>query len=384
MNKRVFISWSGQTSKAIAGALKHCLKSLFPAGDFFMSDDEIMVGDRWGAVLDAELDRTDFGIVCATCASVASHWVLFEAGSLAKSKDSSHLCILLIDLPRESLPPPLQKFQCTAITEDGVLRLCRSVQRHIGDGDKVALEDRFGKVWQQLGQQIDARPPEDVPFQGMLGSSDTRLVMVYGQHISKDDQRKLESGEVAPTVAISRLVERHGSSYVRRHFRTCIGSSTGRAELGECNVVLIGGPRSNDVTGDVFRQPKCPVKYENEHRYILDGQRFQQEHGPSRFVDYGYIMRLPNFWNEQKHLVMIAGLSSRAEEGIIDLIINRQDELPDDAKGDLFAAIVRSEHVDNTLSRSTLVRAMRIERPKDSAFWAAEQPISANRPSSDP
>ena len=383
MNNRVFISWSGQAARVVAGALRTWLEDLFPGVHFFMSDDEIRVGARWAAVLDAELDRSDFGIVCATPTSVSSPWVIFEAGALAKLKDVSCLCILLIDLPRESLPSPLQQFQCTTLTQGGLRRMVKSIETHIRTPDhdhRPSLEKQFAKTWKDFDDATRSLPPENIPFQRLLDSNGTPLLLVYGRHVDITKERILGAGEVAPTVAVSRIVERYGSDYVKKHFKTRIGAMLGSSERHDSNMVLIGGPRSNDVVGEIFDMPRCPIKYlagtteQPHHSYVLDGQAYSQERSEApiaRFVDHGYLMRLPNPWNEDNYVVLIAGLSSLAAEGIADVILQKQCEFPTEAMCDLFAGVVRSVHLQDNLANSRVVRAMPLAKPNASPFWTA-------------
>lgn len=381
MNSRVFISWSGQAAKAVASVLKPCLERLFPGGHFFMSDDEIEVGDRWAAVLDAELEQSDLGIICATSTSVTSPWVIFEAGALAKLKDVSRLCILLIDLPKESLPSPLHRFQCTTLTQDGVLRLVKSIERHLRirhHHDELSLEEHFVKIWPMLNDTTRSLPPENVPFQRLLSSKDTPLLLVYGKHVDDSKDRFLERGEVAPTVAISRLVERYGSEYVKKHFKTRIGAMLAPSELHDSNIILVGGPRSNNVAGTILSLSNCPIKYlegtkeHPDHSYVLAGQVYSQKRSEApivNFVDHGYLMRLPNPWNEKNYAVLIAGLSSWAADGIAHIILHGQYELPDEAKCDLFASVVRSIHVQDNLTESRIVHTIPLVKPDGSPFW---------------
>jgi len=49
---KVFVSWSGEHSKAVASALQGWLEFFFQGVSFWMSDRDIQAGQRWGEELD--------------------------------------------------------------------------------------------------------------------------------------------------------------------------------------------------------------------------------------------------------------------------------------------------------------------------------------------
>jgi hypothetical protein len=87
---KIFLSWSGEGSKAIAAALVEWLASLFPEVTFWLSTD-IHAGKRWGHELDGQLKSTRFGILCLVPSNVTAPWLLFEAGALSKSVETSRV-----------------------------------------------------------------------------------------------------------------------------------------------------------------------------------------------------------------------------------------------------------------------------------------------------
>ncbi len=48
---KVFLSWSGDTSKAVAIALKTWLHYVFPRLNIWMSEQDIQAGTKWGQEL---------------------------------------------------------------------------------------------------------------------------------------------------------------------------------------------------------------------------------------------------------------------------------------------------------------------------------------------
>jgi len=85
----VFISWSGDRSKALASALKELLPDAVQGVVAWMSDRDINAGSRWVEELNKKLDNTNFGVLCLTPENLGAPWLLFEAGSLSKRVSAS-------------------------------------------------------------------------------------------------------------------------------------------------------------------------------------------------------------------------------------------------------------------------------------------------------
>ena len=93
---KIFISWSGDYSKAVAIALQNWFKMVLPAVDSFVSSEDIRKGKRWPIEVAKELDQCNVGLVCLTADNLTAQWLMFESGALAKSLKDSSLYTLLI------------------------------------------------------------------------------------------------------------------------------------------------------------------------------------------------------------------------------------------------------------------------------------------------
>ncbi len=82
---KVFISWSGKRSNALAVALKGWLPLILQYVKPWVSEKDISAGDRWARAIAGELETSNFGILCVTPENLRSEWILFEAGALSKS-----------------------------------------------------------------------------------------------------------------------------------------------------------------------------------------------------------------------------------------------------------------------------------------------------------
>jgi hypothetical protein len=156
---KIFISWSGARSRAIAEALNDWLRRVIQAVRPFYSP-EIEKGAKWSGEIDAALEGTQFGIVCLTPDNLASTWIHYEVGALSKTKDAL-IWTFLHGLTPGDVPPPLGKFQHTVAEKDDVLRLLKTINVRIAEvgGDPLPeriLEDNFELFWPRLEERLKA------------------------------------------------------------------------------------------------------------------------------------------------------------------------------------------------------------------------------------
>ena len=158
---RVFISWSGERSKGLAQAFREWLPMVLHYVDPFMSDADIDAGDRWNQVLAKELEACSYGIVCVTSENVNEPWVLFEAGALAKSLDTSKVIPVLLDLEFSDLTGPLSHFHATKLDVGGVGDVIHSLQ---ASADSPLPEERANKqfeaLWPGFKEKIEEIPDQ--------------------------------------------------------------------------------------------------------------------------------------------------------------------------------------------------------------------------------
>src|ERR1051325_1570911 len=93
----VFISWSGQKSRAVAEVLHEWLPMVVNALHPFLSAN-IDKGTRWGVEIAERLQAAKAGIICLTQGNLHHDWILFEAGALSKTVENTFVCTFLIDL----------------------------------------------------------------------------------------------------------------------------------------------------------------------------------------------------------------------------------------------------------------------------------------------
>lgn len=146
----IFISWSGERSRACADALKVWLPRVIQSLNPWVSTRDIGKGARWSGDIAKQLDQHIYGIICVTPENRNSTWLNFEAGALSKT-DASRTFTLLLGLTHSEVEQPLAQFNHTLASKNDVLALMRSINqandRHL---DEDLLLHTFELNWPYL------------------------------------------------------------------------------------------------------------------------------------------------------------------------------------------------------------------------------------------
>lgn len=150
---KVFISWSGERSRAVAAQLQKWLRLTIQACDPWVSVD-IEKGARWSEAVSAQLEEAKVGIFCLTPENLNSRWLLFEAGALSKTADSV-ACTFLIGVHPRDIEQPLSQFQHTQVEQGDVFTLLMTINKKLEQGGGRALEEGllkelFVRGWPEL------------------------------------------------------------------------------------------------------------------------------------------------------------------------------------------------------------------------------------------
>ena len=174
----IFLSWSGENSKTVATALDKWLRLVFSEVKPWMSDRAIEAGTRWGKELDRQLENTHLGVLCLSHYNLTSPWMIFEAGALSKSVDTSLVIPYCIGVSPEEVQGPLSRFQGVPADKNGTFKLLKSINA-ISDNKRPNedLVQIFDKWWPDLEKQLAAVPlmttrgPEQVSVHNILVAS---------------------------------------------------------------------------------------------------------------------------------------------------------------------------------------------------------------------
>lgn len=166
---KVFISWSGNRSKAVANLINEWIKCVLQASDPWISTRDIDRGANWLFEINRQLAETSVGIVLLTQENKNKPWVLFEAGALAKGLglSSGRVCTFLVDLEPHDVQDPLSQFNHSFPTKESMFELVRTLNRCLDDqrlGDDV-LAKVFTTYWPQFESEfqnaLDENPPTE-------------------------------------------------------------------------------------------------------------------------------------------------------------------------------------------------------------------------------
>src|SRR5215831_17568310 len=141
---RIFVSWSGTRSQAIATAMRNWLPKLIDGIKLFHSED-IEKGSAWHPALVKALRDCRAGIFCITPESLTSHWMLFEAGALIQHGNQPTLLTYLYGI--NELTGPLSHFKTTRFDRKDSLRFVQRIAKLVGGGDANSVLTRFEETW---------------------------------------------------------------------------------------------------------------------------------------------------------------------------------------------------------------------------------------------
>jgi hypothetical protein len=159
---RVFISWSGQRSLAVAEALRDWLPTVINAVQPYVTSKDLDKGTVWTTEIMANLSEADLGIVCLTADNLNAPWILFESGALAKAvTNRQRVCTYLLDLRPTDLAPPLSMFQATQANESDTHRMVETINAALGQTalSPEILAKSFPRNWPALASEL-ARVPK--------------------------------------------------------------------------------------------------------------------------------------------------------------------------------------------------------------------------------
>lgn len=153
---KVFISWSGHLSQKIGETIKDWLPAVLQTVKPYFTPSDIEKGSRWSADIAKELEQSKVGIFIFTKDNLESQWMIFEAGAISKTLDSSKVCPILFGIDNSDFKGPLTQFQTSQFNKTDFKKLIRTINNNLGDSrleDKV-LDEVFDMWWTKLEVKI--------------------------------------------------------------------------------------------------------------------------------------------------------------------------------------------------------------------------------------
>lgn len=150
---RVFLSWSGEKGRLVAGALRDWLPDVIQAVEPWLSAMDLPAGEQWLVSITESLKQTDIGVICLTKENVNSGWLTFEAGALSKV---ARVCPYALDIKPSEISGPLSQFQVVTANKEGTYQLIQAINS-AGRGPTLtqqALERSFEVHWPTLESHL--------------------------------------------------------------------------------------------------------------------------------------------------------------------------------------------------------------------------------------
>ncbi|GHV38653.1 hypothetical protein FACS189490_00920 [Clostridia bacterium] len=207
---RVFISWSGERSKAVAIALKDFIENTIQSVEPFVSDENITSGERWNVRLKEELQKSQYAVLSVTKDNKGSPWLLFEAGALSNSAQNIPVVPFLFDIePSELTGNPLLQFQATYYNKkDNVKKLIEDINSACGDDklDTKLLDRAFDKWYVDFENSLSAVTPEtDKKPKPDTEADKTRAILEEVLDLTRGNQKLLSNKDMPNSEALKQL-----------------------------------------------------------------------------------------------------------------------------------------------------------------------------------
>jgi hypothetical protein len=153
---KVFLSWSGPTSRAVAEILREWMPEVIQALEPWISSGDIDRGANWSSSLTEALAGTKAGIICITAENQEAAWLNFEAGALSKTVGKTMVCPYLFGIKPAELKWPLAQFQVSIADKDETFKLIETLN---GALERNSLEEKrlqaaFDRCWPDLESRL--------------------------------------------------------------------------------------------------------------------------------------------------------------------------------------------------------------------------------------
>ena len=187
---KLFLSWSGARSRQIANTYNKWIKYMFPTLETYISTEDIEPGRRWRESIESGLEETYFGMLFLTPENLESRWIYYEAGSLSKGKNDSHVIPMLYQLEAGKLQEPLSAFQSMNFEKHDMLKVVKTINREMAEVmEEPLLKEIFDKWWEtweveadkfpanieEIGESIKLKDAAQMDIQGQIEEVLTRL-----------------------------------------------------------------------------------------------------------------------------------------------------------------------------------------------------------------
>ena len=156
---KVFLSWSGEESQAVARVFRKWLPHAMKFTDPFMSDEDMKKGAPWSEALRNQLRDSLVGIFFVTEENRGAEWLAFEAGALLlNGMGPGHVCPFLFNVDPSEMKGPLREFHATTNRRADIKRLVDTLNERADESDRLpddTLEGAFDRWYPDLEKELN-------------------------------------------------------------------------------------------------------------------------------------------------------------------------------------------------------------------------------------
>lgn len=278
LDMKVFISWSGETSRKIAEELGLWIPMVLQSIEPIISV-EIPKGKRWNEILGDQLQNTDYGISCITSGNVREPWIQFEAGAISKPKKSI-VVPLLLGAKTHQLTEPLSQFQAAKFDKPGMFGIIKSLYE--GSEDKIkanfeVVKRAFDILWNDFYKKVDTIIHEEykksLTFWEQFTGSHINIIFAVGERKGKEITITTNDNELFSLLEIfnyivnmrtqnTKISITSDATYIEESRKLKIGKGA------NSSWIIIGGPKRNKLAESIFeKRLKLKFDYAQDKEY---------------------------------------------------------------------------------------------------------------------
>ncbi|WP_219702121.1 TIR domain-containing protein [Marinomonas lutimaris] len=262
---KIFISWSGNRSKAVAELMSDWLKCVIQASQPWISTRDIDRGAIWFTEINDKLKDVSVGVVCLTQENKDKPWILFETGALAKGLTTNRVCTLLVDLKPEDLQDPLGQFNHTTVDKSSVWALTRTINSCL---DSNALEERileqvFETYWPAFNDGFEKAIRDNPPQENIPPRSEQDILSEILNHTRglSNRIRKLESNVKFDSFDNAHYFKIHDDDINKRVSEMIYSGEYGLGSVSNyLNSLGFGNEEKDRIINEVMESEKLNIK----------------------------------------------------------------------------------------------------------------------------
>lgn len=290
-----------------------------------MSATDIHPGQRWAHELADSLASTSIGILCLTPENLSSPWLLFEAGSLAKTVPGARVIPYLLKLSPDQLSGPLTQFQAVQADHEGTQQLALTIAAALPEQSMLpsALDALFEQVWPMLDANLKEACAIPASERQQRISKSRRFwepffaegppLLVIGHLKAPQDGEKTGYLAFGDARALGEL---------QSHFQAIdlpvpevIYDDRVTGDAIKSHLILVGGPEANIITREALLKIGSNLSFADKaslfavYDSVTDTLYKPKETSDQHdiCVDYSIILRAPNPFALSKQCLVIAG-----------------------------------------------------------------------------